>query len=71
MANKINGIEPRQAESMLEQLILGFILQESERIGYGKIALEITVLKGRPTNIQGTEVKRSFNLNPEKSKVDA
>lgn len=56
-------IQPKLAETKLEQLIIGFIADESERIGYGKLVLELTVHKGRPTNLQATEVKRSFNLN--------
>ena len=39
------------------------LAEESERIGYGKLVLEVTVSKGRPTNLQAIEVKRSFNLN--------
>ncbi len=41
----------------------GFIAEESERIEYSKLVLEVTVSKGRPTNLQAIEVKRSFNLN--------
>jgi len=60
---KTNDIQPKQAETKLEQLIMGFIADESERIGYGKLVLEVTVFKGKPTNLQAIEVKRSFNLN--------
>jgi hypothetical protein len=56
-------IQPKQAETKLEQLIIGFIADESDRIQYGKLTLEITVHKGKPTNLQAIEVKRSFNLN--------
>jgi hypothetical protein len=41
----------------------GFIAEESERIEYSKLVLEVTVSKGRPTNLQAIEVKRRFNLN--------
>jgi hypothetical protein len=46
-----------------EQLIIGFVTGEAERIGYGKLVLEVTIYNGKATNIQGTEVRRSFNLN--------
>ena len=58
-----NEIQPKQAETKVEQLIVGFISDESDRIGYGKLVFEVTVFKGKPTNLQAIEVKRSFNLN--------
>jgi len=56
-------IQPKQAETKLEQIILGFIADEADRIQYGRLTLEITVHKGKLTNLQAIEVKRSFNLN--------
>jgi hypothetical protein len=46
--------------------IISFITEESSRIGFGKLFIEVTVAKGRATNIQA-ETKRSMNLNSERS----
>jgi hypothetical protein len=43
--------------------IIGFTAEGAERIGYGKLVLDVTVSKGSPTNLQAIEVKRSFSLN--------
>lgn len=65
MSSKINNIMPKEAETKFEKLLLGFISGESDRIQYGKIILEITVYKGKPTNAQSSEIKRSLNLGGE------
>ncbi|MFA6158888.1 MAG: hypothetical protein WC763_04700 [Candidatus Paceibacterota bacterium] len=44
--------------------MVGFIEEEVSRIQYGKILIEITVLKGKCTNVQA-ETRRSMNLNEE------
>lgn len=49
-------------EPQIEKQVVDFINTEVSRIEYGKLFLEVTVLKGRATNIQG-ETKRSLNLN--------
>lgn len=42
--------------------IYKILCEEADRIGYGKIFIEATVLKGKVTNIQ-YETKRSQNVN--------
>lgn len=61
--NEKNEIKPKETNSNIERQLLSFIAEEATRIGYGKIMFEITVHKGKLTNIQATEVRRSFNLN--------
>ena len=56
-------IKPKEAETKVERVILGFLSEEASHIGYGKLTLEVTVHNGKLTNIQATEVRRSFNLN--------
>jgi hypothetical protein len=51
-----------EMEPEIEKQVIDFISTETERIQYGKLFIEVTVLKGRATNIQG-ETKRSLNLN--------
>ena len=46
----------------IKEQIINFILEEAERIEYGKLLIEVTILNGKPTNIQG-ETKRSENIN--------
>lgn len=50
-------LEPEHASAIID-----LINEESARIEYGKLFIEVTVLKGRATNIQA-ETKRSHNLN--------
>lgn len=42
--------------------IIKTINEESDRMGFGKIIIEVTVLKGVATNMQ-LETKRSVNIN--------
>jgi hypothetical protein len=42
--------------------IINTITEESARMGFGKIFIEMTVLKGIATNMQ-VETKRSVNIN--------
>lgn len=45
-----------------EKKILQFVRTEADRMQFGKVLIECTVMKGRVTNIQG-ETKRSMNVN--------
>ena len=50
---------------MNEQLqteIIDFINEETRRISYGKLFIEVTIANGRATNVQ-CETKRSKNIN--------
>lgn len=64
---KINDIDLVEARDSKEKQLLGFIIGAAEIIRYGKISIEITVHDGKLTNIQqtidGSTIKRSFNLN--------
>lgn len=46
--------------------IISFITDESKRINYGKLFVEVTVANGRATNIQ-CETKKSMNLINERT----
>lgn len=39
------------------------IVSEAQRIEFGKIILEITVNKGKITNLQTTQITKSKNIN--------
>lgn len=49
-------------EPQHQSQIAKFIEEEVSRIEFGKLFVEITVMKGKTTNIQA-ETKRSMNLN--------
>lgn len=61
--NQINNITMKQADTKVEMLLLGYIQQEAERLGYGRISFEIVVSKGKITNVQSQPSKRSFSLD--------
>lgn len=46
----------------LAKQIIRFIQEETGRVGYGKLFVEITVANSRATNIQ-CETKKSMNLS--------
>ena len=46
-----------------EKQIITLIREEASRIEYGKLKSEMTVHKGRITNIQTERVRRSQNIN--------
>ena len=46
-----------------EKQIITLIREEASRIKYGKLKSEMTVHKGRITNIQTERVRRSQNIN--------
>ena len=52
-------------DKALGEQILKFIGEETSRINYGKIFVEVTVAAGKATNIQ-CETKRSMNINSSK-----
>lgn len=47
---------------VLQEQIIKFIEEETRRVHYGKLFIEVTVAKGKATNIQ-CETKRSMNIN--------
>jgi hypothetical protein len=59
-ARKVNNVPQREAETREEKLLLGFLKQEVERIGYGTVVLEFTIRNGRLTHIKSTEINRTF-----------
>jgi hypothetical protein len=61
--SETNEIKPKEADSKVEREVLGFLADEAAHVGYGKLILEVNVHNGKLTNIQATEVRRSYNLN--------
>jgi len=49
-----------------EKQIIKVIREEAERVGYGKLAIDMTIHKGKVTNIQAEHVRRSENINYDK-----
>lgn len=64
MENKktINNVPMREAETREEKLLLGFLNQEAERIGWGQIVVEVTVRNGVVTVIKSNEISRTFHV---------
>lgn len=61
----INDVPLREANSREEKLLLGFIHQESERIGFGEFDFKVKVYNGKIVHIQSTGVARTFKVgNP-------
>ena len=52
----------REAETKEEKLLLGFLNQEAERIGWGQIVVELTVRNGVIVIIKSNEISRTFNV---------
>lgn len=46
----------------IKSQIITFVEEEVDRIQYGKLIIEVTVMKGQATNVQG-ETRRSMNIN--------
>lgn len=63
MAEKINGITLKEADTNLEKMILGIISEESSRMQHGKLTIEIVVRNGKPSHVDSFQPKRGFNLN--------
>jgi hypothetical protein len=61
-ARKVNNVPQREAETREEKLLLGFLKQEVERIGYGTVVVEFTVNNGHITIIKSTEINRTFKV---------
>jgi hypothetical protein len=58
----INNVPMREAETKEEKLLLGFLNQEAERIGWGQIVVELTVRNGVIVIIKSNEISRTFNV---------
>lgn len=44
--NKINDVQPKEAETKTERYLLGLIAKRAERLGFGKVILELTFQDG-------------------------
>jgi hypothetical protein len=62
MSTAINGIKKKQADTTQEQILLGYIEQECERIGYGSISIEVSVRSGKIDRLTATLTKQTINL---------
>lgn len=60
--NTINDVPQKEAETKIERLLLGFIKQEAERIGFGTIVLEFGIRGGKVDRIKSQEISRVFNV---------
>jgi hypothetical protein len=58
----INQVPLREAVTKEEKLLLGFLKQECDRIGFGTIVMEFTVRNGKIDRIKSNEISRSFNV---------
>jgi len=59
---KINKVPLKEADTREEKLLLGFLMQEAERIDWGEIVLEFTVQRGKVVRIKSNEISRTFNV---------
>ena len=62
MAEKINNVPLREAETQEEKLLLGFLNQEAERVEWGKIVVEFTIQSGKVAHIKSSEISRTFQV---------
>ena len=60
--NVINNIPQREAKTTEERLLLGLLTQESERVQFGKIVVELGVRGGKIDRVTLTEVSRVVNI---------
>lgn len=60
---KINSIPLRKADTKEEQMLMGAIQQEAERIGFGVIVIECVIKNGKVGFLKTKEVSRTFNLD--------
>lgn len=59
---KINDVPQREAETKEEKLLLGFLHQESERVGFGQIVLEFNIRGGKLVHVKSKEISRTFSV---------
>jgi len=59
---KINDVPMREASTKNEKLLLGFLHQESQRVDWGKIVVELTIAQGEIVNIKSSEISRTFQV---------
>ena len=59
---KINNITLKNSENNQERMILGLIAEESSRIAYGTLTIEIMVRNGKMTHVDCFQPKRGLNL---------
>jgi len=59
---KINKVPLREAETKEEKLLLGFLMQEAERVEFGQIVVEFTIRNGKITYMKSNEISRTFNV---------
>ena len=59
---QINKVTPREAETKEEKLLLGFLKQEAEDIGFGQIVVEFTIHGSKIIRIRSDRVSKTFNV---------
>ncbi len=62
MAERINGIELRDAQTKIERLLLGLLAKEISGMAYGKINIELGVTEGKMSYVIVTEKSKRFNI---------
>lgn len=60
---KINGIILKDPDNNTERQILGLLDQVLRETEYGKVVIELTITRGKYTNVQIIQHKASYNLN--------
>ena len=59
----INNVPLADPRNNIEKALLGVIQQESERIQYGSIQIEVRVHNGKLTHVSLTQSSKSINLH--------
>lgn len=67
--NVINDIRQKDSTTMQERILLGLIDSEADRIGYGKIIIELNVRAGNLDFVNLKEVSRTVNLGMRDTKL--
>lgn len=60
--NTINNIPQKDAETRQERMLLGLLNQETSRVDFGKIVVELGVRGGKIDRVTLTEVSRVINI---------
>lgn len=60
--NTINGVTPKEAHTKNERMLLGALAEETKRIGYGTISIEVVVRNGQMDQVVITQVNKRINI---------
>lgn len=60
---KINDIPIKEPSSLVEKAMLGFIIEEAARMGYGKLSIEVFVKDGKILHLESFQERKTFSIS--------